>query len=94
MLHSPEPLKLTITEKAAEKVKAAIEKKGKSDAALRLYVAGGGCSGFQYSLAFDKQNGDDHVIEAQESRSWSTIKAPSTLMAPRSTVWNPSWAKD
>ena len=64
MLHSPETLKLSITEKAAEKVKAALEKQGKADAALRLYVAGGGCSGFQYGLAFDKQNGDDHVIEA------------------------------
>lgn len=64
MLHSPDTFKLSITEKAAEKVKAAIEKQGKTDAALRVYVAGGGCSGFQYGLAFDKQSGDDHVIEA------------------------------
>lgn len=63
MLHSPETFKLTITKKAAERVKAAMEKQGKSDTALRLYIAGGGCSGFQYGLAFDKQNGDDLVIE-------------------------------
>jgi iron-sulfur cluster assembly protein len=53
-----------VTEKAAEKVKAAIAKEGKSDSTLRLYVSGGGCSGFQYGLAFDKKNEGDHVIES------------------------------
>jgi iron-sulfur cluster assembly accessory protein len=68
MLHSPETFKLTITEKAAEKVKAAMEKQDKRDVALRLSVLGGGCSGFQYGLAFDEKNGDDHVIEAHGVR--------------------------
>jgi iron-sulfur cluster assembly protein len=64
MLHSPSTLKISLTEKAAEKVKAAIEKQGKKDMALRLYVSGGGCSGFQYGLAFDDANDGDHVVEA------------------------------
>ena len=64
MLHSPSTLKISLTEKAAEKVKAAMEKQGKNDVGLRLYVSGGGCSGFQYGLAFDKQENGDHVIEA------------------------------
>lgn len=64
LLHSPDTFKLTITEKAAEKAKAALEKQGKNDAALRLYVSGGGCSGFQYGLAFDNRNDSDHIIEA------------------------------
>ena len=68
MLQSPETLKITITEKAAEKVKAAIEKQGKKDAALRLYVSGGGCSGFQYGLAFDEIKDEDHVIESHGVR--------------------------
>jgi iron-sulfur cluster assembly protein len=68
MLQSPETLKITITEKAAEKIKAAIEKQGKKDAALRLYVSGGGCSGFQYGLAFDEKNDGDQVIESQGVR--------------------------
>jgi len=68
MLQSPETLKITITEKAAEKVKAAMEKQGKKDAALRLYVSGGGCSGFQYGLAFDEKNDGDQVIESQGVR--------------------------
>ena len=39
-------------------------KQEKNDAALRLYVSGGGCSGFQYGLAFDKKNDDDTLIES------------------------------
>ena len=55
---------LTLTEAAAEKAKVAMTREGLTDAALRVSVVGGGCSGFQYSLGFDKaQNQDDHVSE-------------------------------
>ncbi len=64
MLHSPSTLNISITEKAAHKVKSAMEKQGKPNAALRLYVSGGGCSGFQYGLGFDQPTDGDHVIEA------------------------------
>ena len=63
LLHPPEALNLTVTEKAAAKVKEAITKEGKKDAILRLYVSGGGCSGFQYGLAFDSKKDDDCVVE-------------------------------
>jgi len=63
MLDSPRTLNLSLTEKAAEKVKVAMEKQGKSHAGLRIYVSGGGCSGFQYGLAFDEKSDSDHVIE-------------------------------
>ena len=64
MLHSPSELKVTMTEKAAEKVKLAMAKQEKPKAGLRLYVAGGGCSGFQYGLAFDDKTDGDHVIDS------------------------------
>jgi iron-sulfur cluster assembly protein len=64
MLHSPSTLNISLTEKAAQKVKVAMDKQGRKDVALRLYVSGGGCSGFQYGLAFDNQTDGDHVIEA------------------------------
>jgi iron-sulfur cluster assembly accessory protein len=57
-------LKVILTDKAADKVKAAMQKQGKEDAGLRVYVSGGGCSGFQYGLAFDQKNDGDHVIES------------------------------
>ena len=64
MLHSPSELKVALTEKAAEKVKLAMQKQEKPKAGLRLYVSGGGCSGFQYGLAFDDKTDGDHVIDS------------------------------
>jgi iron-sulfur cluster assembly protein len=55
---------ITLTEKAAGKVKELLDgQQDNSDQALRVAVRGGGCSGFQYALAFDKVNEDDHVLE-------------------------------
>jgi len=55
---------ITLTEKATEKVNELLSaQEDASDQALRVAVRGGGCSGFQYSLAFDKPREDDHVFE-------------------------------
>ena len=55
---------ITLTDKAAEKIKELLSaQQDASDQALRVAVRGGGCSGFQYSLAFDKPREDDHVFE-------------------------------
>jgi iron-sulfur cluster assembly protein len=64
MLHSTTTLKISLTEKAAEKVKLAMQKQATPKAGLRLYVSGGGCSGFQYGLAFDDKNDGDHIIDS------------------------------
>ena len=58
------PIKLT--DKAIEMVKAAMQREALGpDHALRLGVAGGGCSGFSYTMGFDSQpKADDTVIEA------------------------------
>lgn len=65
MLQSPKQIKLSLTDKAAEKVKTTMEKQGKPDSGLRLFVSGGGCSGFQYGLTFDEKKDSDQVIESQ-----------------------------
>ena len=55
---------ITLTEVAAGKVRELLS--GQEDSqgqALRVAVRGGGCSGFQYALAFDKAKEDDHVFE-------------------------------
>lgn len=55
---------VTLTEKAAEMVKAAMAKEQVDGFGLRVGVVGGGCSGFQYHLAFEETPGaDDAVLE-------------------------------
>ncbi len=55
---------LTFTEAAAAKVKSLIEEENKPDLKLRVYITGGGCSGFQYGFAFDEQvNEGDVAVE-------------------------------
>ncbi len=55
---------VTLTDAAAAKVLELRSREGKAEAALRLFVKGGGCSGFSYGLAFDdKLNEGDHVEE-------------------------------
>jgi len=55
---------ISLTDKATEKVNEllAAQEDG-SEQALRVAVRGGGCSGFQYALAFDKPREDDHVFD-------------------------------
>jgi len=59
---------ITVTEKAAGEVKRAMtEAKLPAETVLRIGVAGGGCSGFQYKLGFDNATNvsteKDHVSE-------------------------------
>ena len=54
---------VSITDKAAEKVRALMEQEGEEDLALRIGVRPGGCSGFQYSIYFDDEIGEDDEHE-------------------------------
>lgn len=55
---------ITLTGKAVEKIGEMLGGQGDSEGqALRVAVRGGGCSGFQYALAFDRPKEDDHVFE-------------------------------
>ena len=55
---------IALTEKAAGKIGELLgSQEGSEDQALRVAVRGGGCSGFQYALAFDRVKDDDHVFE-------------------------------
>jgi iron-sulfur cluster assembly protein len=57
---------ITISDKGAEKVHEflASQEADVSMAGLRVGVRGGGCSGFQYQLAFDEQRANDAVFES------------------------------
>jgi iron-sulfur cluster insertion protein len=55
---------LTVTQNAADKVKALIEEENNTALKLRVFVTGGGCSGFQYGFTFDENTNDgDTAIE-------------------------------
>jgi len=56
---------ISITDKGAEKVHEFLagQEGDVTMAGLRVGVRGGGCSGFQYQLAFDEQRADDVVFE-------------------------------
>ena len=58
---------ITISDKGAVKVREflASQENDVSMAGLRVGVRGGGCSGFQYQLAFDEQRENDAVFESQ-----------------------------
>ncbi|HMV53921.1 MAG TPA: iron-sulfur cluster insertion protein ErpA [Rhodocyclaceae bacterium] len=58
------PNSLVFTDSAASKVKELIVEEGNPDLKLRVFVTGGGCSGFQYGFTFDEvTNEDDTVME-------------------------------
>ena len=61
---------IDLTDKGAEKVREFLAAQGQSEqaAGLRVGVRGGGCSGFQYMLAFDAERDGDTVIESQGIR--------------------------
>ena len=55
---------VTLTDSAVSKIRElTVSNENADEQALRVSVRGGGCSGFQYSLALDKAKEDDHVFQ-------------------------------
>lgn len=55
---------LVFTENAAQKVKQLIEEEKNDSLKLRVFISGGGCSGFQYGFSFDENiNEGDTTVE-------------------------------
>ena len=53
---------LVFTDNAANKVKQLIEEEGNDQLKLRVFITGGGCSGFQYGFTFDENEQDGDTI--------------------------------
>jgi iron-sulfur cluster assembly protein len=94
---------ITISDKGAEKVHEflASQEADVSMAGLRVGVRGGGCSGFQYQLAFDEQRPEDTVFESHGLKllvdneslpfvSGSTIDYEESLQGAGFKVSNPN----
>ena len=59
------PAPLIFTDSAAAKVKELVDEEGNPDLKLRVFVQGGGCSGFQYGFTFDEIVNDDDTQMAK-----------------------------
>jgi iron-sulfur cluster assembly protein len=57
---------VNITDKAAEKAKALLTARELPEGALRVFVAGGGCSGYQYGMALARSAEEDDIIIEQQ----------------------------
>ncbi|HLT64201.1 MAG TPA: iron-sulfur cluster insertion protein ErpA [Pseudohongiella sp.] len=61
-VQSFDPVIISMTDNAAAKVKSLIEEEGNPALKLRVFVTGGGCSGFQYGFAFEENVADDDTV--------------------------------
>ena len=96
----PEPIK--VTDSALAKVKDLVEEEGNPDLKLRVFVTGGGCSGFQYGFAFDEVSAEDDaaiekdgVVVVVDALSYpylvgATVDYQENLQGSRFTVENPN----
>ncbi|MEM2872279.1 MAG: iron-sulfur cluster insertion protein ErpA [Candidatus Caldarchaeum sp.] len=57
-----ETYSLNITERAANKIAQLIAEEKNDKLALRIYITGGGCSGYRYGMALDENVYDDDVV--------------------------------
>lgn len=71
----PDPL--VFTDNAANKVRQLIEEEGNPDLKLRVFVSGGGCSGFQYGFTFEETAGEDDT--AMEKGGVTLLIDPMSL---------------
>jgi iron-sulfur cluster insertion protein len=62
----PTDAPLTFTAAAAAKVRELVAEEGNPALKLRVYIQGGGCSGFQYGFEFDDAQGEDDVAVSTE----------------------------
>lgn len=93
-----------LTDEAATQVKTLIEKQGRTDLALRLFVTQGGCSGFSYGMALDPNTRpDDEIYEKDGVRlivdafshrylGGAEVGFSSNLMGSGFTIKNPNAA--
>jgi iron-sulfur cluster assembly protein len=70
---------VTLTDRAASEVKGLLEKQEKPDAMLRVFVAGGGCSGFSYGMSLEE--------EPSEGDQTFDINGVKVIVDPRSATY-------
>jgi iron-sulfur cluster assembly accessory protein len=67
---------ITVTSMAASKINELLTEENKTTAALRVFVQGGGCSGFQYGLMIDEGEGQGNTDQVVESNGVKLLVDP------------------
>lgn len=70
----PKPT-VTLTKSAEKQVCRLLQQNGNGNAKLRIYIIGGGCSGFQYGFKLDQHENSDDIILEQSLEVDSQISA-------------------
>jgi len=85
-----DPFVLSVTDAAVNKVKDfAAKMPDASGKALRVFIQGGGCSGFQYGFTFDDQKPNDYVLKVKDIQV--VVDKQSSLKLHGATV---DWIED
>ena len=96
---------MTITPEAVKRLREILEREGKPEAGLRVFISEGGCSGFSYGMALeDEPQEGDQVVETSgvkvivDDYSWnyvvgSEIDYVNSLMGGGFTIHNPNAAQ-
>jgi iron-sulfur cluster assembly protein len=96
---------VSITDKAAEKAVALLKDRGVEDGALRVFVVGGGCSGYQYGMAIAQgseegdivleQSGVTVLVDAESAplMRGAEIDYVDDIMKSGFTIFNPNAVK-
>lgn len=65
-VESFQPAAMQFSQTAANKVKGLIEEEGNDRLMLRVFITGGGCSGFQYGFTFDEDMEEDDTVVTRD----------------------------
>lgn len=65
LMEQTQTAQITLTPAAADAVQELLEKRELSDLALRVFVSGGGCSGFQYGMALEDNIRETDIVKEQ-----------------------------
>lgn len=57
-----DPNSISLTERAVRKVRELLDEEQNSNLKLRVFITGGGCSGFQYGFSFDEDSAEDDTV--------------------------------
>ena len=70
---------IIVTEAAADKITKLLDEEKKEDGGLRVFVQGGGCSGFQYGLMIEEGVGDAEVDKIFQSNGVTIFVDPISI---------------